>query len=200
MTTRVLPDVDHAPVALSHVVLRTAHIDECIEFYGNVLGMKIVYRTAGGAAISHDGEHHRIALVKVEPGEKTRGAGLEHFAWKTQSLGHLLANNRRLSAMGIKPVMCLHHGGTLSAYYLDPDGLQVEVFIDTMPADVATEYMHSEAFAANPIGAPIDLDELTKRYESGEPIDQMLIQPILDEDALDDLMDMLIERMTGEPA
>ena len=191
MESRSLDVSSPAAVSLSHLVLRTAHIDECVDFYGHLLGMKVNHRVAGGgAALSHDGEHHRIALMAVPPGEAgpRHAPGLEHYAWKTVSLGALLANYRRCKAVGIEPFMAIHHGGTLSAYYRDPDGVQVEVFIDTQVADLAIETMNSPAFATNPIGVPVDLEDLSSRYEAGESISALLAQPELKEGDLERVM------------
>jgi catechol 2,3-dioxygenase-like lactoylglutathione lyase family enzyme len=199
MTIRVLPIDRPAPVALSHLVLRTAHLDECVEFYEQLVGMKANLKSSHGAAISHDGEHHRIALIKVEEGEARRGPGLEHFAFKTQSLGHLLGNYKRLKQIGIEPFMVLHHGGTLSSYYKDPDGVQVEVFIDTLTADHAIAYMGTADFQRNPIGYPTDLDDLAARYEAGESVSELLKQPEFDEEAFEEIFDQLIANIAGDP-
>ncbi|BDX32198.1 hypothetical protein TUM20985_27450 [Mycobacterium antarcticum] len=81
--------------------------------------------------------------------------------------------------------MCLwltksgHLCGTLSAYYLDRDGLQVETFIDTQVADLSIEDMASDRFAANPIGVPVDLDGLTAAFLAGDSIAVLLEQPPL---------------------
>lgn len=72
--------------------------------------------------------------------------GLEHLAFKMRSLADLLGNYRRLKTIGIAPFMTIHHGGTLSAYYLDPDGVQVETFIDTQVVDLSIEEMSGDRF------------------------------------------------------
>lgn len=199
MTARTLPTDRPAPVSLSHVVLRTAHLDDKIAFYDLLVGMEANYRSGSGAALSHDGEHHRMALMAVGPAEVDRMApGLEHLAFKVRSLQHLLGNHRRLAHLGVLPFMAVHHGGTISAYYLDPDGLQVEVFIDTQVADLSIEDMNGERFAANPVGVPIDLDDLAARYEAGEPVSALLEQPPLREGQLEELVGKIMS--AGAPS
>jgi catechol-2,3-dioxygenase len=194
MSERTLPTLNEpARVTLSHVVLRTAHLDETIEFYGKLLGMKPVYRTSSGAALTHDGEHHRMALGAVPPGEPTprHNPGLEHIAWKLPSLGHLLANYRRLQGLDIEPFMCLHHGGTISTYYWDPDGVQNELFIDARLSEITIEAMPGQ-LTENPIGVPIDIEEFTARYEKGEPLAELFEYPEMEPGALEEVFAKLL--------
>jgi catechol-2,3-dioxygenase len=189
MTQRTVPTERPAVVNLSHIVLRTAHLDATIDFYHRLVGMKANFRSPGGAALSHDGEHHRIALAAVHDGEKNPMApGLEHVAFKLRSVADLLGNYKRLRDIGTTPFMTIHHGGTLSAYYLDPDGVQVETFIDAQIADVAIESMQSDAFKQNPIGVPVDFDDLVDRYESGESTTSLLTQPALRDGQIEELI------------
>jgi catechol-2,3-dioxygenase len=182
----------------AHVVLRTGHVAESIDFYETVLGMRRISGGEHGAALSHDGEHHRIALIGVPDAPRQPGPGLEHFAWKAQSLGDLLGNHKRITEAGIEPYLCIHHGGTLSIYYRDPDRNQIEVFIDTLTVDESIEYMGTERFAANPIGVPFDVDDLIRRYEAGEPMEGLLAQPEADPEAVEEMMDKVIAGMVGE--
>ena len=62
---------------------------------------------------------------------------------------------------------------TLSAYYRDPDGNQVELQVDTMSLDEADTFMSSPVFAANPIGINVDFDDLVARRRSGESVDSI---------------------------
>lgn len=182
------------PVELNHVVMRSAHVSECVDFYSKLLGMRV---QAGdgehAAALSHDGEHHRLLLMAVPPAEKTPGPGIEHIAFKTRTMAELLGNYKRAKELGLKPFMQVHHGGTLSAYYLDPDGVQIEIFIDTQPTDTSIEMMNSPEFAKNPIGAPIDFDDLVERFEAGEPVASLYEQPQLKDGDLHALLEKVIE-------
>jgi catechol-2,3-dioxygenase len=189
-------------MSLSHVVLRTAHLDEAIRFYQMLIGMKVNFQAEGGAALSHDGEHHRLALAAVPPAEQNPFApGLEHLAFKLNSLADLLGNHQRLKGLGVTPELTIHHGGTISAYYRDPDGVQVETFVDTQIADLSLEEMASEKFAANPVGVPVDLDDLSERFLAGEAIASLLEQPPLQDGQLEDLMTkMVAARVVGGAA
>ena len=37
--------------------------------------------------------------------------------------------------------------------------------------------MHTEAFAANPIGVPIDPEALLAQYRAGVPVERLLVMP-----------------------
>ncbi len=63
---------------------------------------------------------------------------------------------------------------TLSLYYADPDGNQVELQIDTATVDEANAFMHSDVFAANPIGVVFDPDDLVARRKAGESVESLV--------------------------
>ena len=56
--------------------------------------------------------------------------GVDHVAYTYGSLNHLLENYAWLKERGIKPYWCIHHGITVSMYYADPDGNQMEFQVD----------------------------------------------------------------------
>ena len=74
------------------------------------------------------------------------------------------------------PLRPLRHGPTLSLYYADPDGNQMEFQVDLLDVDAANEFMQGEAFAANPIGETFDPDELLARYEAGEALEDLVFR------------------------
>ena len=64
-------------------------------------------------------------------------------------------------------------------YYQDPDGNRMEFQVDCCHnADEAHAYMHSEAFAANPIGVQVDFDSLLAQYRNGAAPQALLVQPV----------------------
>ena len=192
---RTLPTAPVSPYKLAHAVLRTAHLDETIRHYQLLLNARIVHdQRPYGAALTYDEEHHRLAFVAVPAqaadaaGEGIRVAdaagavgldfsvapGLEHLAFVFESLGALLCTYVRAKAAGFKPVYCMNHGATVSIYYADPDGHKNEMMIETMPMELADEWIHSPEFAANPVGWPFDPDELLAGYEAGIPLAELM--------------------------
>ena len=85
----------------------------------------------------------------------------------------LIATYERLAAENITPIAPIHHGMTLSMYYADPDGNQVELQVDTMTPDEAEAFMTSDVFAANPIGIEFDPADLAARRAGGESVESL---------------------------
>jgi len=162
------------PAKLAHVVLRTAHFDEAIDWYQTVLGAFTVFRSDALAFLTYDEEHHRIALAAVPPVERRpedrARPGLEHIGFTYASLGELLGTFRRLRAAGIEPTWAVNHGPTTSIYYEDPDGNEIELQVDNF-ADLQglLGWASSGAFAINPIGTLFDPEDLARRLEAGAP-------------------------------
>ena len=167
------------PAAFAHFVLRCREVNASITWYETVLGMKVVQRNESLAFLTYDEEHHRLALVQVggdEPVSRT-APGLDHVAYTLSDLGDLLSTYKRLKAEGILPVWPINHGPTTSMYYEDPDGNRVEFQVENFPTvEELNAWMHSEAFAANPIGVEFDPDLLLARYEAGDPLSELIQQ------------------------
>lgn len=191
MPPRTIP-TDELPVGatIGHFVLRTADLDATIAFYERLVGMRVRTRDDNGAALWNDDEHHRIALMAVGAGAAPgmQDPGFEHIAFKLRNLGDLLGAHRRMTAAGTPPFAAIHHGGSISAYFLDPSGIQVEAFVDTHALHVCAEWLTSDAFAENPVGVPVDLDDLAVRYEAGEDLTTLLAQPELREGQMESLL------------
>ena len=164
-----------SPVKLALFVLRTARFDEMIHRYTTVLGAEVRHRNDFLAFLTYDDEHHRLAIVRsrslADNDRKT--AGLEHVAFTYADIDDLLGTYERLAGRGITPVAPINHGMTLSMYYADPDGNQVELQIDTMTPGEAEEFMMSDVFAANPIGIRYDPADLGTRRQAGESVESL---------------------------
>jgi len=174
-----------SPTKLAHVVYMTRRFDEMISWYKNVFEAKVQYQNPALAFLTYDDEHHRFAFANmsvITPDavevDTSAGKGVNHVGYTYANLGQLLETYDRLKQLGITPYWRVHHGLTLSVYYQDPDGNRMEFQVDCCAnADEAHDFMHSEAFAANPIGVEIDPDALLAQYRNGVPLETLLVQP-----------------------
>ena len=171
-----------------HALLKTARMQEMIDWYAAVVGIEPVFQAPGIAFLSNDGANHRISLAggpqfRDNPQFRTY-AGLHHLAFEYASADDLLDSWQRLQDdYGYEPHVAVHHGMTLSFYYVDPDGnsveLQADVFGDWKQSK---KWMNTSAeFRADPIGkfvvpakmvaaraAGVKQKELLRRAYAGE--------------------------------
>lgn len=163
------------PRKFVHVVYRTRRFDEMVRWYETVFDAHVQHRNPALAFLTYDDEHHRFAFVNLDvlmPGgtHDRRGAvGVDHVAYTYGSIGELLENYAQLKEAGIRPYWCVHHGITVSMYYADPDGNQMEFQVDAMPSnEAANAFMQGPRFAVNPIGVEYDPEEWLARWRGGE--------------------------------
>lgn len=168
-----------APQALTHVVYRTRRLAEMLDWYSTVFGASIQHRNPAMAFLTFDDEHHRFAFLDLsvidpegtEP--KIRGwTGVDHLAWTYPSLKDLFDNYVSCRANGIKPYWCVHHGLTISMYYADPDGNQMEFQVDAFDsADDCNAYIRGSAFETNPVGVEFDPQDWLAAVHDGASLD-----------------------------
>lgn len=160
-----------APKSLAHVVLRTSTFKPMVAFYKAFFGGWASYQNDHLAFLTYDDEHHRIAIANV-PGTAPKNrtcAGLEHIAFTYDSLDDLLLSYKQRKSIGILPIWCTNHGVTMSIYYQDPDGNQLETQVDVFDSvEGANAFMDSDEFAENPIGVDFDPEELIASLANGK--------------------------------
>ena len=183
-TTRTLPASAQriVPEKFAHVVLKTANYDAVIGWYATVLQARVAFRNDFIALLTYDDEHHRVAVLNApgSPPPDPAAAGVHHIAYTYAGLGELLATYQRLKGRGIEPSRCINHGPTTSMYYLDPDGLRVELQIDNFATMAeAHAFLTSPDFAENPIGVIFDPEQLIREYEAGRAFEDLLRRPPL---------------------
>ena len=168
-----------APKALAHVVYRTRRISEMLEWYSTVFGASIQHQNPAMSFLTFDGEHHRFAFLDLsvidpdgtEP-ETRDWTGVDHLAWTYPSLNELFDNYVSCRANGIKPYWCVHHGLTISMYYADPDGNQMEFQVDAFDsADECNAYIRGPAFETNPVGVEFDPQAWLAEVHEGASLD-----------------------------
>ena len=161
-----------SPIKFAHVVLKTSRYDEMVAWWKDFLGAKARHENGFITFLSYDEEHHRMAIANIPNLEDQNRAanGVEHFAFTYESLDALFEQFEHMKSKGQSPYWTINHGMTLSAYYRDPDGNQVETQFDSMSLEAADEFMAGPLFAANPIGIDVDFEALNARRKAGDSI------------------------------
>jgi catechol-2,3-dioxygenase len=170
------------PRKFAHVVYRTRRFEQMIEWYQAVFDAGVQCQNPALAFLTYDDEHHRFAFANLEvlqPGEsetEKRGLiGVDHVAYTYASLTDLFENYAQLKAKSITPYWCVHHGFTVSMYYADPDGNQMEFQVDVFAtSQEANTFMRGPINAANPVGVEYDPEEWLARLRAGEPESELL--------------------------
>ena len=121
---------------LGHVVFYVKKLEESLKFYRDLLGFKEVGRVfnGAGAALTSGRTHHELLLIQVgdapgpPPGPRR---GLYHIGIKVgDSLDELRAAKRELEEAGITIDGMSDHTVSQSLYLRDPDGNEVELYVD----------------------------------------------------------------------
>jgi catechol 2,3-dioxygenase len=130
---------------LGHVVLYVKNLERSAHFYRDVLGFHAIEPADGRPmgpvmAFSSGRTHHELLLIEVgehapHPGNGLR-AGLYHIGLKVGDTDEeLRAAIRTVSAAGVTVIGASDHTVTHSLYVLDPDGNEIELYIDVPGLD-----------------------------------------------------------------
>ncbi|MFO0705816.1 MAG: VOC family protein [Nitrospira sp.] len=121
---------------LGHVVFYVKDLQQSLAFYRDLLGFQEVGRIFNGkaAALTSGRTHHELLLIQVgeAPGPlHGRRRGLYHIGIKVgDSLDELRAAKRELEQAGVTIDGMSDHTVSQSLYLRDPDGNEVEVYVD----------------------------------------------------------------------
>jgi catechol 2,3-dioxygenase len=128
---------------LGHLVLYVKDVQRSATFYGQVLGWPPLLADTPGmraAAFSSGRTHHELLLIEVGEGAAAqpsgRRLGLYHFGLKVGDTDDELREAvARLEEAGVPIVGAGDHTVTHSVYILDPDGNEIELYIDVAGVD-----------------------------------------------------------------
>ena len=161
----------------AHFVLRAKDLNKSVAWYKTVLGLDVQHQNPMLVFMTYDDEHHRLAIVQAQNKDQVPkgAAGVDHVAYTLDSLEDLLVLYKRLKGEGILPVWPINHGLTTSLYYEDPDGIRVEFQVGNFETkEELNAYIRGKAFAENPIGVNFDPEKLIERFESGDPLEELV--------------------------
>ncbi|MDJ0741543.1 MAG: VOC family protein [Gammaproteobacteria bacterium] len=144
---------------LGHVVLYVHHLDAALAFYRDAIGLSETARLFGGRAVMLSGgtTHHELMLIEVgdAPGPlHGKRRGLYHIAWRVGESRDVLRDAyRRLLDAGCEIRGLADHTISQSIYLSDPDGNEVEVYVD----DPQVDWRHDDSWQQAPV-KPLRLD------------------------------------------
>jgi len=120
---------------LGHVVLYVTDLDKMADFYSRILGFQMIGKNGAFAAFSSGRTHHEMLLIEIgedyQKSEKLQ-PGLYHIGFKIgdteQELKDAIIS---LQKENVVFVGTADHHVTKSLYILDPDGNELELYIDS---------------------------------------------------------------------
>ena len=126
---------------LGHIVLYVKDLQESIRFYVNIVGLDMQGMTFNGkaAVLSGGSTHHELMLIEVgeAPGPlQGKRIGVYHSGWKIGNhLHELRALYHKLKDMDYPIHGQADHTISQSLYLYDPDGNEVELYVDNPDYD-----------------------------------------------------------------
>jgi catechol-2,3-dioxygenase len=140
---------------LGHLVLYVRDVGRSAAFYRDVLGWRQILPEegedpVGAAALSSGRTHHELLLIEVgaaaTPIPPGRRVGMYHFGLNVgETDDDLRAALKEVQAAGATVVGMSDHTVTHSLYILDPDGNEIELYVDVPGIDWKS---HPELIAA----------------------------------------------------
>ena len=137
-------------LSFSHIGLFVADLPKMVDFYTRVLGLVISDRAArsdGGEIVFmtlDPREHHQVVFASGRPADLPYNM-IQQLSFRAESLSSLRETYAALKREPIVELGPISHGNAISAYFRDPEGNRLEVFIDT------------KWHVPQPCAAPVDL-------------------------------------------
>ncbi len=125
--------------SLGHAVLKVRSLARAEAFYTGVLGLPVAARNAElGMVFFTLGNHHDFAVKEMgddAPLADPKSVGLFHLAFKVgDTVEELRAAKELLLARNIEIDRIRDHNVSYSIYLNDPDGNQIELYVDVSDA------------------------------------------------------------------
>ena len=125
---------------IAPLVLYVRDLERSRVFYRDVLGFREIFAVPSAAAYSSGRTHHELLLLDVGPDAQSipqgRRVGMYHFGLKVgDSDDELRAARDTVMAAGATIVGSSDHVVTHSLYLRDPDGNEIELYVDVPGVD-----------------------------------------------------------------
>jgi catechol 2,3-dioxygenase len=136
---------------LGHVVYYVRNLETSLKFYHEAVGLEISGKIFNGRAALLTGgrTHHELLLIEVgeAPGPLAgKRIGLYHAGWKVgECLADLKQARDRILGQGYRIEGLSDHTISQSIYLRDPDGNEVELFVDNPACDWKNDTSWMEA-------------------------------------------------------
>jgi catechol 2,3-dioxygenase len=130
---------------LGHVVFYVRDLATAERFYTEVVGLDIQGRVFSGRAslLSGGRTHHELLLIEVGDAPAPahgRRRGLYHVGWKIgDDIGTLKSKYHDLLEKGYRVDGLSDHTVSWSLYMHDPDGNEIELYVDNPSCDWHTD-------------------------------------------------------------
>jgi catechol 2,3-dioxygenase len=138
---RTLSWEESAMTELGHVVFYVRNLETSLKFYRDAVGLGVSGQIFNGRAALLTGgrTHHELLLIEVGEAEGPlagRRIGLYHVGWKIgESVDKLNQARERILELGYAIDGQSDHTVSQSLYLRDPDGNEVELFVDNPAFD-----------------------------------------------------------------
>lgn len=136
---------------LGHVVFYVRDLDRSVGFYTDCVGLQLKGRIFQGraAVLSGGSTHHELLLIEVGNAQgplQGRRIGLYHVGWKVgESVPELKQTYQRIIDAGYELEGMSDHTISQSLYLKDPDGNEIELFVDNPDYDWRNNHSWMEA-------------------------------------------------------
>lgn len=126
---------------LGHVVFYVRDLERSVKFYTEAVGLGLTGTIFNGRAalLTGGSTHHELLLIQTGEAEgplQGKRIGLYHVGWKIgDSIRELTATYNRLNDTGYPVDGLSDHTISQSIYLRDPDGNEVELYVDNPAYD-----------------------------------------------------------------